>query len=188
MRWLDQRIRRTTAWMASARTPESRARIRRWSRVESIGLVVALAGLALLVVALIATIVVAVWFDLGGIDLADVYRWLWGVAVGVTLVGAITLAVGSRRRLTACYADGYVTTGRIDRVIEQPADDQVWYKFWFSAGFPNGIVLHRIVSGNDNDPSLHIGRLIRFRHNTLDPDDLDDALFDGWPDDARAGQ
>ena len=51
--------------MASARTPESRARIRRWSRVESIGLVVALAGHALLVVALIATIVVAVWFDLG---------------------------------------------------------------------------------------------------------------------------
>lgn len=112
MRWLDQRNRRTTERMAHARTPETRARIWRWSRVETIGLVVELVGLALLVAALIATIVLAGWFDVGGIDLTDVYRWLWGVAVGVTLVGAITLAVGSRKRLTSCYADGYVRTGQ----------------------------------------------------------------------------
>ncbi|MCR1786610.1 hypothetical protein KVF89_29010 [Nocardioides carbamazepini] len=193
--WLDQTIPlhnaddQTTEWMASARTPETRARIRRWSRAESIGLAVALIGLILLLAAPVATVVLLVWFGVAGIERTDVYWWLWGIAVGVPLVGGIVMAVGSRQRLVACFADAYVSTGRVDRVIEEPGDDDhAWYQLRVSSELPNGVVLHRTVYRDGNDPRRRTGGPVRFRHNTLDPDDLHDVLFDGWPDDARTGR
>lgn len=67
MRWLGQWIQihnaddQTADWMAKARTPAARARIRRWSRVETIGVFVALGGLAATFVAPIVTLALAVW-------------------------------------------------------------------------------------------------------------------------------
>ncbi|MFI1463232.1 hypothetical protein [Nocardia carnea] len=195
MKWLDQRIQlhnaddQTADWMAKARTPETCARIRRWSRLEAIGVMAALAGLVVLVTAPIATVALIIWFYVSGIDRIDVYWLLWSVAIGVPLVGGILMTVGSSRRRAACFADGYVSTGRVDRVIEQRTvgDDQAWYELGVSAVMPDGEVLHRKVYRDGNDPSRRIGRPIRFRHNTLDPDVLHDVLFDGWPAHAKDG-
>lgn len=111
MKWFDQRIQLHNAddqsadWMAKARTPETRARIRRWSRLEAIGVMAALAGLVVLVAAPIATVALIIWFYVAGIDRTDVYWLLWSVAIGVPLVGAILMTAGSSRRRAACFAD-----------------------------------------------------------------------------------
>ncbi|AXK35348.1 hypothetical protein DVA86_24580 [Streptomyces armeniacus] len=196
MRWLEQRLPlhnaddQTADWIAKARTPESRARIRRWSRVETIGVLVALGGLAALFIAPIVTLALAIWSAIAGIDRTDVYWWLWGVAISVSTLGAIIMTVGSRRRLYSCFADGHVSTGRVDRVIEKPAvgDDQAWYDLRVSAELPGGVVLRRRLYRDGNDPRRRIGEPIRFRHNTLDSDDLHDALFDGWPGGTKDGR
>ncbi|MEU3269344.1 hypothetical protein ABZ639_00775 [Saccharomonospora sp. NPDC006951] len=189
LRWLEQRIPlhnaddQTADWMAKARTPQSRARIRYWSRVETIGVFVALAGIATLLAAPIATLALVIWFSVADIDHTAVYWWLWGVAAGVPLAGALAMVVGSNRRLDACFADGQLSTGRVDRVVEHRGggDDPVTYELRISAELPDGVVLHRTVHRDGKAPSRRVGAAIRFRHNTLDPDDLHDALFDGFP-------
>lgn len=196
MTWLDQKIRlhnaddQTADWMAKARTPKSRMRIRRWSRMETIGVVAALCGVPLLLLAPIATLACAVWFGVAGIDRPDVYWWLWGIAAGVPLVGAVLMVVSSRERLTACFADGYVSTGRVDRVIECPGDDDpMSYELRVSAELSDGVVLRRKVYLGGGNPRRRTGTPIRFRHNSLDPDDLYDALFDRFPGaDAKAAR
>ncbi|MFF1919150.1 hypothetical protein ACFVW8_01040 [Streptomyces sp. NPDC058221] len=196
MNWLDRRIPlhnaddQTAEWMAKARTPETRTRIRRWSRVETSGLVVALVGLSLLLLAPIAGLALAVWFSVAGIDRTDVYWWLGSVAVGVPLVGAALLVVGGRERRAACFADGYVSTGRVDRVVERPGsgDDPTYYELRVSAELSDGVFLHRKVYQDGNSPRRRLGKPIRFRHNTLDPDDLHDVLLEGWSDDMKDGQ
>lgn len=197
MKWLDRRIQfhnaddQTADWMAKARTAETRTRIRRWSRVETSGVLAALVGVSLLVLAPFATLALAIWFGVAGIDRTDVYWWVWGTAAGVPLGGGILMAVGSRERLAACFADGYVSTGRVDRVSEQSGsgDDVMSYQLRVSAELPDGVVLHRKVYLGGNNPRRRIGGPIRFRHNTLDPDDAHDVLFDGFPGaDAKAAR
>ncbi|WLQ37264.1 hypothetical protein P8A18_29200 [Streptomyces castrisilvae] len=195
MRRLDRRIQfhnaddQTADWMAQARTAETRTRIRRWSRVETTGVLTVLVGASLLVLAPFATLALAIWFGVAGIGRTDVYWWVWGIAAGVPLVGGILMAVGSRERLAACFADGYVSTGRVDKVIEQSGsgDDTTSYQLRVSAELPDGVVLHRKVYLDGSNPRRRIGGPIRFRHNTLDPDDAHDVLFDGFPGaDAKA--
>ncbi|MFI7086662.1 hypothetical protein ACIBUR_24075 [Streptomyces anulatus] len=158
-------------------------RIRRWSRLETTGLVAALVGLSLLVLAPFATLALAMWFSVAGIDRTDVYWWLWGIAVGLPLVGGSLMTMSSHERLTACFADGYVATGRVDRVIELPGsgDDPTSYELRVSAELPDGVVLRRKVYRDGNNPRRRLGEPIRFRHNTLDPDDVHDVLFERFP-------
>ncbi|WP_308251019.1 hypothetical protein [Streptomyces anulatus] len=187
MKWLDQRLHnaddQTADWMAKARTPETRKRIRRWSRMEKTGVVAALAGVSLLVLAPFATLALAIWFSIAGIDRTEAYWWLWGIAVGVPLAGGTLMAMGSDKRLAACFADGYVSTGRVDRVIECPGggDDTTSYELRVSAELPGGVVLRRKVYREGASPLRRVGGPIRFRHNTLDPEDLHDVLFGGFP-------
>lgn len=197
MKWLDRRIKfhnaddQTADWMAKARTAETRTRIRRWSRVETTGVLTVLGGVALLVLAPFATLALAIWFGVAGIDRTDVYWWVWGIAAGVPLVGGVLMAVGSRERLAACFADGYVSTGRVDKVIEQPGsgDDTASYELRVSAELSDGVVLHRKVYLGGYNPRRRVGGPVRFRHNTLDPDDAHDVLFDGFPGaDAKAAR
>ncbi len=195
MTWLGQRIQlhnaddQTSDWMSRARTPQTRARIRHWSRVETIGVYTALVGLVLLLAAPIPTIVLAVWFDLVGIDRTDVYWWIWGIAGGLSLAGAIGMGLGSSRRREACFSDGHLSIGRVERVTEHPGsdDDAAWYELRVSTELSDGVILRRKVYRDGADPRRRTGRPIRFRHNTLDPDDLHDVLFDGWPDQAKPG-
>ncbi|MEV0786038.1 hypothetical protein AB0I52_24405 [Streptomyces sp. NPDC050423] len=186
MKWLGQWIHnaddQTADWMSKTDTPETRKRIRRWSRMETIGVMAVLASIPLLLLAPFATLALAIWFDVAGIDRTDVYWWLWGTAAGVPLGGGILMAISSDKRLEACFADGYVSTGRVDRVIECPGggDDPASYELRVSAELPDGVVLRRKVYRDGNNPRRRLGGPIRFRHNTLDPDDVHDVLFDGF--------
>ncbi|MEU3053650.1 hypothetical protein [Streptomyces griseus] len=187
MEWLAQWIHnaddQTDDWMSKTATPGTRTRIRRWSRMETVGVVATLAAVPLLLLAPLAMLAFAIWFSVAGIGRTDVYWWLWGITVGVPLVGGILMAIGSDRRLAACFADGYVSTGRVDRVIECPGsgDDTTSYELRVSAELPGGVVLRRKVYQEGYSPLRRVGGPIRFRHNTLDPEDLHDVLFDGFP-------
>lgn len=116
MRWIAAGIQlhngddQTADWIAKAGTPETRARVRRWSRVETTG---------------------------------------------------VYAAIG---------------------------DDTTTYELRVSTEPPGGIVLRRKVYRDGGDPDRHTGEAVRFRHNTLDPDDLDDVLFDGWGDRAQGAR
>lgn len=120
--------------------------------------------------------------------------WLWwlfgsiGTASLFLVAGAWLGSYASDRRLTALYADGQSTVGRVDEVITHPGggDEQATYELLISAELSDGTLLRRRLDwGEDNTswpiPRRWVGRSIRFRHNTLDPDDLHDILFDGWP-------
>lgn len=69
MRWIAAGIQlhngddQTADWIATAGTPETRARVRRWSRVETTGVYAAIARITLLLITSIVTLVVAVWFS-----------------------------------------------------------------------------------------------------------------------------
>lgn len=175
----------TAEWMASARTAGTRARIRCWARVETISVVLMLASFTALMIAPFVTLALAIWFSVARIDRTDVYWWLWGINLSVLAVGAIASAISSEKRRQACFADGYASLGRVDEVIEHPGsgEEQTWYEVFVSTELQERLVLRRNLYWPDdgNDPRRLIGRPISFRHNTLDPGDVHDVLFDGLP-------
>ncbi|MFE6773504.1 hypothetical protein ACFVFD_31470 [Streptomyces fimicarius] len=69
------------------------------------------------------------------------------------------------------------------------ADGNPTYDLVVRAELPGRPALRRTLgwgSGDSSGPDDRwAGRAIRLRHNTLDPDDEHDALFDGWPDDRQ---
>ncbi|SKG73826.1 Uncharacterised protein [Mycobacteroides abscessus subsp. massiliense] len=181
----------TRQWMARARTVETRTEIRRWARWESVSFWLLLLGGICVFAAPVLGLASGIWsaFD----DQAP--PWLWflfaplGAAFILLLAGAWSGSYASDRRLTALYADGQSTVGRVDEVITHPGggDEQTTYELLIGAELPDGTLLRRRLDwGEDNTswpiPRRWVGRSIRFRHNTLDPDDLRDVRFDGWPD------
>ena len=174
----------TREWMAAARTPETRARIRRWAKVETVTVFMMFAGIALLLVAPFASIAVAIWSSVTDVERTYLYWWIWGVS-GVLAVGGVVVAmVASSRRQRACFADGRIAVGTVERAIEHPGsgDDQTWFDLRISAELQGGATLRRRLHLEGEHLDRRVGRPVRFRHNTLDADDLDDLLFDGWPD------
>lgn len=175
----------TAAWVARARTPKTRARIRRWSRAENISMLVTLLGVALLAIAPFVTLTLLIVYAFAGIERTDVYWWLWGSSAGLSIAGGIAGVVSSEQLDKARYADGHLSGGVVGRVVEHPGsgDDQGWYRVDVSAELKDGTVLRRRLHWPDdgNDPRRLIGGPIRFRHNTFDPDDLQDYLYDGIP-------
>lgn len=174
----------TRGWMASARTPETRARIRRWSKVETVGMTTILVGIALIVLASFASIPVAVWSSATDNNRPDPYWWIWGVAIGVTACGTVADLIATRRREEACFADGWVIVGTLDRAIEHPGsgEDKTWYDLRISAELPNGATLRRRLHVEGEGFERHVGDRMRFLHNTLDPEEVDDVRFAGWSD------
>ncbi|MEW1819104.1 MULTISPECIES: hypothetical protein [Streptomyces] len=166
----------TAEWMAEARTPETRARIQRWSRIETAGIAAALVGFTLLLLASFASIGVAVWHSVTDGDPAGPLWWIWGTAVGVAGIGALTWVLGSSRRQAACFADGYETVGTVDRAIEHPGsgDDLTWWDLRISAAVAESSVLRRRLHLEGEHHDRRVGGPVRFRHNTLRPDALDD--------------
>lgn len=171
-------------WMSRARTLETRTRIRRWSRAEKAFLIATLVGVALLVLAPFVTVALLIWFSVADLDRIGVYWWIWGPAMGMSVLGSTAGVISSGLRNKACYADGHISVGRVDQVIEHPGsgDDHTWYDVRISAELPDGAVLRRRVHQSDGHVAHRVGALVRFRHNTLDPDDADDVLLDGFPD------
>lgn len=187
LRRLTTPSRQTLNWMARARTAETRAEIRRWSRRETVSACLLLIGAVCGFASPLVGVGLGVWHLIQG-D-APWFWWLVGT-IGITalfmLAGSILGSRASDRRLTALYADGQATMGRLDKVITHPGggDEQTTYEFLISAELPEGVVLHRTLYWGEDDswpsPRRRVGRSIRFRHNNLDPDDLRDVLFDGW--------
>jgi len=138
----------------------------------------------LLLLAPFASIAVAVWSTVTDVDRSNLYWWIWGTAVGVTASGTVAHLVGSARRQRACYADGQVAFGVLERAIEHPGsgDDKIWYDLRISAVLPTGATLRRRLHVEGEGLEQRVGRIVRFRHNTLDPDALDDVPLAGWPE------
>lgn len=177
----DEQIRE---WIAAAHTPETRVRIRRWATIESIGMMTLLVGVALVILAVIASIALAVWGGITGIDTLGLFWWVWGVTVGVMACGVTTPLIASRRRAAACFADGQVSVGTLERAIEHPGggDDATWYDLRVSARLAGRTPLRRRLHVAGESLERRVGGRMRFRHNSLDPDALDDVHFVGWVD------
>lgn len=180
-------------WERRARTPQTRAAIRRWSRWETCSFWLMMIALLCVAASPVLALAAAIWgaFD----DRAP--SWMWGLfgplglAVILLIAGAELGSQAKDRRLTALYADGQESVGRLVEVVTHPGggDDQTTYEFVISAELPDSIILRRRLYWGEEDgwlsPERWIGRRIRFRHNTLDPDDLYDVRFDGWPDSTK---
>lgn len=71
-------------------TLTTRARIRRWAALENLGMATLLIGLGLVILAVFASIWVAVWAGATDIDRLGLFWWIWGVPIGVTACGIVT--------------------------------------------------------------------------------------------------
>ncbi|MDQ0613446.1 hypothetical protein QF046_001087 [Microbacterium sp. W4I4] len=187
-------------WESRARTPQTRADIRRWARWEAVGLWLLLGSMFCV---LIAAPILGIGFGVWGAFDSGAPSWMWGLfgsaGLGIAMMtaGAILSSHAKERRMTALYADGQVSVGRLHEVFTHPGggEDQTTYEFLILAELPDeethtGAILRRRLYWGEDDswgqgPERWIGRSIRFRHNTLDPDALYDVRFDGWAD--RAG-
>ncbi|WP_144016723.1 hypothetical protein [Beutenbergia cavernae] len=172
----------TREWMAAARTPETRARIRYWSKVETISTATMLAGIALLLIAPFGSIALAVWSSVTDTDRTVLYWWIWGIPAVLAMGGVVAALVASGRREQACFADGRVAVGTVERAIEHTGsgDDRTWFDLRISAELPGGTTLRRRLHLEGEGLDRRVGGSVRFRHNTLDADDLDDVLHVGF--------
>ncbi|SHI67072.1 hypothetical protein SAMN05421803_101890 [Nocardiopsis flavescens] len=168
-----------------APTPRTRTRIRRWSRWQDVSAVVLLIG----TVVFVAAIPVGIWLWIAGTDRPEVFYWLCGSGVGVLLIGTAIDAVSGPRLADARFADGHRTVGVIEEVVELPwndVDGNPTFDLAVRATPPGRAVLRRTLHWGAGDASGPdegwVGRAVRLRHNTCDPDDRSDVLFDGWPD------
>lgn len=157
-------------WMRRARTPETRASIRRWNRWTNFffwgGVLLVLGGFAFIVWSVAAD-------RHGGLA-------FWGVITGTVALVLVCVVCGSRtgsRLIEARFADGRESVGTIVEVTTNPGiDGPDTYDILVTASV-SGTVIHRKIDGLLVG---HFGDRIRFRHNTIDPEDLDDVLFAGW--------
>lgn len=180
--------RQRAEWENRARTAATRAEIRRWSRWETVSFWHLMASLVCMGASFILGFAGVVW------NLVDERSpsWMWAMfgPLGLTVVlltaGAALGPHAKERRLTALYADGQASEGRLTEVITHPGggEDQTTYEFLISAELPDSLILRRRLYWGEDDgwpsPERWTGRQIRFRHNTLDPDELYDVRFDGW--------
>lgn len=73
--------------------------------------------------------------------------------------------------------------GTLDRAIEHPGsgDDPTWFDLRISAVPQEGAALRRRLHVQGEGFGRRVGGPVQFRHNTFDPDDLDDVQFVDWP-------
>ncbi|WP_326700370.1 hypothetical protein OG909_25640 [Streptomyces sp. NBC_01754] len=180
----------TEKWIRVARTPETRARIRREAVRERVfGVLVAVAvGLCALMVA--ASICLAVFQS----KLAGRTTWFWATTIGTLLAFAL-LAMATRlwiaannRRVDAMYADGRESVGTVVKVVEdddRDPDTGPYYDITVTAAVAGTVSIRRVTRRAE---APRIGQRLRFRHNTLDPEDLDDVLFVGFVNEDGRGR
>ncbi|WP_097865761.1 phage holin family protein [Streptomyces sp. rh34] len=187
-------------WAARAKTPQTRARIRRLSRFDDISSGILLAGVGLFMLMNLASIVLAIWFWIADVSRYDIFPWGFGIALGVTAIGAILNSIAESRLSQARFADAYCSVGVIDKVRSWEGHDgegspTTFYKLAVTATLPDGVTIRRHIdcgtgggSGSPDRPDeTWVGRRICFRHNSVDPDDLADEQFAGWPDHEEKG-
>ncbi|RIT96100.1 hypothetical protein [Mycobacteroides abscessus] len=165
-----------TAWMALARTPETRARIRRWVFLKRVFFGLACLGLTGFVI----TVVVAAIREVLG---KPGPWWVFLAAFAVLVVSILPWCLASFRLDVARYADGKETGDTITKiVVDEHTDPEALpaYDITIAARLPNGGIRRTCRVSERTAPEL--GQMVRFRHNTGDPDDLKDVLFLGFVD------
>lgn len=187
-------------WASRAKTPETRDRIRRLSRLDDITNAILLLGMCAFFLLSLVNVGLAIWFWSGNDDHPEVFWWPLGITLGVTVIGAVSNTIVEGRLSQAKFADAYVSTGVVDAVLATEGTDgegspTTFYQLAVTAVAPDGATIRRHVdwatgggSGSPDHPDdTWIGRRVTFRHNSLDPDDLTDEQFSSWSD-AEAGR
>lgn len=110
--------------------------------------------------------------------------WLHGVGAATLLVvipaGILGAIYCGHRRYRASFNNAHVSEGAITEITEvRSADDNsYYYRLTVSVEVEGGRTICRHCTMGGNNPRPEIGQTLRFRHTTLDPENLDDALFD----------
>ncbi|MFE7577258.1 hypothetical protein ACFU5Z_21235 [Streptomyces sp. NPDC057521] len=176
----------TAEWMAAARTPETRARIRRWARLKRVCLVLAIPGTCVFVLVLVGfpLLAVAGLFVPGLRIFTDAPWWVAPVALAALVAVILPWFVASLLLEAACYADGTETLGTITEVVVDTTSDsegQPQYDLTIAAELDQDASIRRSVrTAERREP--RVGQTVRFLHNTLDPGALDDILYLGIVD------
>ncbi|MGA5545649.1 ABC transporter permease [Mycobacterium sp. NPDC051198] len=153
-------------------TPPGRAY--RWWGVGAIACLV-LAGIGVLCAFL------PIFFDVTG---PRELGWLQGLCMasvfGIIPAGIIGAIFCSHKRYRASFTKAHVSEGGITEIakVRNSDDDSYYYRLTVSAEVDGGQTIRRhcTVGGQTRRPE--IGQTLRFRHTTLDPENLEDALFD----------
>lgn len=182
-------------WIARAKTPATRARIRRLSRLEDITSGILLTWLGLYLLMSLTAVVLAIWFWTSDGGDSTIFLWVLGITLGVTVACVFLNNAVETRLAQAKFADGRSSVGVIDTVLSREEVDgeglpETCYTLQVTAALPEGVTIRRHMdwstdggSGSSDTPDeTWVGRRIGFRHNTLDPEDLADEQFAGWPD------
>lgn len=158
---------------------ETRRRILRWSRVESLAAWMGVTGIAVPVATFgIGLLLVDPNSDGGG------FLPMLGSAAGLgvlLLVASVALEVHARQQLLeARFADGYLSVGTVDEVIDVPTEGESLSTLMITLTSPTArprIRRELDSTMHPSGPSARLGGTVLFRHNTLDPNDLEDVLF-----------
>ena len=169
-------------WASRAKTSQTRARIRRWALLKRVFF-----GLAGLSSTMSVTIIVAAAIRefLG----EPAPWWVFLAALAVLVVSILPWCLASFRLDVARYADGEETVGTITKiVIDEDTDPEALpaYDITIAARLPTGGI-HRTCRVSERTAPKP-GQRVRFRHNTGDPDDLEDVLFLGFVDAPNTAQ
>ena len=119
-----------------------------------------------------------------GIDVEDYFDNVfgWQLAGTVVLVLGGLLSGGIDRKIQeAMFADAHVAVGRVvDVITESPYDGEAMgeYELVLSAELPGAVTIRRKLRWSAYGSAPRLGETIRFRHNTVDPDDLGDVLYE----------
>lgn len=182
LRSLTSTDQQTRQWMSRARTPATRAEIRRWAKRERIATRIMIASLIAVCAWPVAGVAHLVWTLVRGEE-QSFAPWGWtflGLMVFVA-IAVLVHSIAQHHRERAVYADGQTSLGRVVEIIALPPDSDGFttYRLMVNAELPGSATLRReIREGHERRaPEKWEGKAIRFRHNTLDPDDLQDILF-----------
>ncbi|WP_396911122.1 ABC transporter permease [Mycolicibacterium sp.] len=111
-------------------------------------------------------------------------RVLGIIAVFVLIpIGILGALYCGHKRYRAWFSNAHVSEGPIEEVTEvrrSNDDGSTSHHFMLtvSAAVEGGPPIRRHCTMGGDQPRPEIGQTLRFRHTTLDPDDLEDALFD----------
>lgn len=111
-------------------------------------------------------------------------RVLGIIAVFVLIpMGILGALYCGHRRHRAWFTNAHVSEGLIEEVAEvRSSNDDGSTSFYFmltvTATVKDGLTIRRHCTMGGKHPRPQIGQTLRFRHTTLDPENLEDALVD----------
>jgi len=166
--------------LAYAKTPRTRARIRRLVRWKRVFRVLAILGVSSFVLAYAGILLVgiaSIFFQPLSVVM-DAPWWVPLAAMGVASACVAPWGVAAHRLEVALYADGTESRGIITEiVVGEDSEQQPRYSLSVTAELSHDARIHRFVGGIYEPAAPKVGQVVRFRHNTRDPDDLHDILF-----------